>query len=99
MCIPFAMLLNDTVYKLHDYMFGLEKGVIKYKNWKVSNACLRQLQNTTNWIGSWQSTSLYYLRTPPACATGRRGKWMKIPFEITRWRLRDNIKTDLKEVG
>jgi hypothetical protein len=35
----------------------------------------------------------------PACATGRRAKCMKIPFEMPRWRLRDNIKTDLKEIG
>jgi len=55
MYIPFAILLNDAAYKLHDYLkiicLEKKKGAMKYKNWKVSSICLKQLQNTTNWIG------------------------------------------------
>ena len=87
-------------------MFGSEKGVMKYKNWKVSSICLKQLEKNheLDWVVS-VCISLLPEDAParsvccPACARGRRGKWMKILFEMPMWRLRDNIKTDLEEIG
>lgn len=72
--------------------------MINYKNWKVSIICLKQLKNhELDWVVTADISVLP--EDASACAMGRRVKWMSIPFEMPRSRLRDSIKTDLKEIG
>jgi hypothetical protein len=44
-------------------MFWIRKGAIKYKNWKVSSICLKQLQKNHE-LDCVLSVDIYYLRTP-----------------------------------